>query len=188
MRRITRWFWILVALVFLFEAWLWDHLEPLVAWVVDRLPLRRIKIALARWVSQLSPAFTLILFIVPMGLLLPFKLAGLWMLARGYLLSAATTLVLAKVVGLGLTAFIFDVTRPKLLKLAWFRWIYDLVLSWRDWAHALIDPIKRHIKARMWMFAPGRAGRTLRLLLRIRRRMHAPVPDVKLERPGAVGP
>jgi hypothetical protein len=185
MRRLTRWFWILLALVFLLEAWLWDHLEPFVAWVVDRLPLRRMKVVIARWVSRLSPTLTLVLFLVPMGLLLPFKLAGLWMLARGYVIGAGTTLVLAKLVGLGLTAFIFDVTRKKLLKLAWFRWTYDHVMAWRAWAHALVDPIKRHIKARLRMFAPAHAGRTVRLLLRIRRRMHAPAPAVKLDHSGA---
>ena len=26
---------VLLALVFLFEAWLWEHLRPLVAWLVD---------------------------------------------------------------------------------------------------------------------------------------------------------
>lgn len=35
MRTVTRPFWILVALVFLFEAWLWEHLRPIVAWIVD---------------------------------------------------------------------------------------------------------------------------------------------------------
>jgi hypothetical protein len=37
-------------------------------------------------------------------------------------------------------------------------------------AHAVLDPIKRRIKQWFRIFAPNRAGRTLRLLLRIRRR------------------
>jgi hypothetical protein len=37
-------------------------------------------------------------------------------------------------------------------------------------AHAVLDPIKRRIKQWFRIFAPKRAGRTLRLLLRIRRR------------------
>ena len=117
MRRVIRWFWIPLALVFLFEAWLWDHLEPIVGWIVDRLPLQHLKDRIAHWVSRLSPASSLIVFVVPVGLLLPFKLAGLWLLARGYWMGAAGTLFFAKVVGLGSTAFVFDVTRPKLLQL-----------------------------------------------------------------------
>ena len=39
MRRLLRPLLILLALVFLFEAWLWEHLRPLVAWVVDLIAL-----------------------------------------------------------------------------------------------------------------------------------------------------
>ena len=61
-------------------------------------------------------------------------------------LGALAVLALAKVVSLGVTAFIFDVTRPKLLQLAWFRALYDWVIWLLAWAHALVDPIKRRIK------------------------------------------
>jgi hypothetical protein len=50
------------------------------------------------------------------------------MLAHGSWLGATTVLVLAKLVGTGVAAFIFDVTRPKLLQLPWFRWLYEHVL------------------------------------------------------------
>ena len=76
-------------------------------------------------------------------------------------------------VSLGVTAFIFDLTRPKLLQLAWFRWLYERVMVWLDWAHALIDPIKRRLKTWFRIWSPKRAGRALRLLARIRRRMQA---------------
>jgi hypothetical protein len=83
------------------------------------------------------------------------------------------TLVLAKIVSMGVTAFIFDLTRPKLLQLWWFRWLYEHVMSWLDWAHGLVDPIKLRIKAWFRLFGPRRASRTLRLLWRIRRRMRS---------------
>jgi hypothetical protein len=188
MRRLVRWFWITIALVFLFEAWLWDHLQPMVGWMVDRLPLHHLKERVSKWVARLSPALSLIVFIVPLGLLLPFKLAGLWLLARGYWMGAAGTLFFAKIVGLGSTAFVFDAARQKLLQLAWFRRLYDIVMAWRAWAHELADPVKERIKARMAMFAPHRAGRAVRLLLRIRRRVRAPVHPAKLERPEAAAP
>jgi hypothetical protein len=177
MRRLTRLFWVLVALVFLFEAWLWDHLQPVVAWIVHRLPWARFKAAVAAWIDHLPPAATLVVFLVPGVLLLPLKFASLWMLAHGQVFAAGSVFALSKVVGMGLTAFIFDVTRPKLLQLAWFRWVYDHVMAWRDWAHALIDPIKLRIKARMRMFAPTRARRSFRLMRRIRRRMQQRIED-----------
>jgi hypothetical protein len=82
-------------------------------------------------------------------------------------------LTLAKVVSLGVTAFIFDLTRPKLLELPWFRWFYEHMIVWLAKAHELADPIKERIKRTMRAFAPNRAGRTFALLTRIRRRMQA---------------
>ena len=88
-----------------------------------------------------------------------------------------TVLVLAKVVGMGVTAFIFDLTRPKLLQLAWFRWFYEHMLVWLAKAHALIDPIKLRIKRAhaplFWLIRPGRSGRFFRRIARIRRRVQA---------------
>jgi hypothetical protein len=92
-------------------------------------------------------------------------------------LAAIFVLVLAKLLGLGVTAFIFDVTKPKLLQMAWFRWLYELALRWLGHAHALIDPIKARISRAMrrwlWLMKPGRAGRFFRRLARLRRRVQA---------------
>jgi hypothetical protein len=173
MRRLLHPFLILLALIFLLEAWLWSHLAPVVAWIVARLPLRQIKAAIAASIEHLPPAATLVVFVVPVLLLLPFKFLGLWMLAHGHWLDAIALLALAKLVGLGVTAFIFDLTRPKLLQLAWFRRLYERVMLWLAWAHELTDPIKRRLSSVFRMFGPKRAGRTLRLLARIRRRMQA---------------
>ena len=173
MRRLLHPLLILLALVFLVEAWLWTHLAPVVAWIVARIPLRAIKLAVAARIERLPPAATLVVFVVPILVLLPFKFLGLWLLAHGHWLDALVVLAFAKLAGVGITAFIFDLTRPKLLQLAWFRWLYERVMVWLVWAHELVDPIKRRIKITFRMFAPRRAGRTLRLLARIRRRMQA---------------
>ena len=173
MRHVKRWLLILLALVFLFEAWLWERLSPIVAWVVARLPLKTLKENIARAIANLSPAATLVVFVIPFILLLPLKLLEFWLLAKRQWLAAIFVLVLAKLLGLGVTAFIFDLTRPKLLQLAWFRWLYAHVLSWLEWAHALVDPFKQRIRRLLAIFAPQRAGRAFRLFWRIRRKMRA---------------
>jgi hypothetical protein len=81
MRRILQPLWVLLAIIFLIEAWLWDHLEPIVARFVALIPLRAFKQWLAERVDTLSPAMTLIVFIVPVIPLFPLKLVGLWLLA-----------------------------------------------------------------------------------------------------------
>jgi hypothetical protein len=175
MRRLFRPLWILVALVFLFEAWLWERLKPIVGWVVDRIPWQAFKEKLAAGIERLPPLASLLVFLVPVLLLLPLKFVGLWLLARGIWFGAMATLAVAKVVSMGITAFIFDLTRPKLLQLGWFRWLYEHMLVWLAWAHRLTDPVTQEVRQWLRMFAPQRAGRTLRLLRRIRRRMRAEV-------------
>ncbi len=186
MRRLTRPFWILLALVFLFEAWLWSQLAPIVAAIVDRIAWRQLKIRTAAAIAGLPPYPTLLVFLVPVLLLLPLKFLGLWMLAHGSWAGAMATLALAKVVSMGVTAFIFDITKPKLMKLAWFARFYFWVIRGLEWAHALVDPVKaevrdwmrrnlvpvrRRLRQLFWMTKPGRAGRFVRRLARLRRRM-----------------
>ena len=114
--------------------------------VVAAIPLRAFKQWLSDRVDTLSPAMTLIVFIVPVVPLFPLKLMGLWLLAHEYWTSAIFTILFAKFVGVGVTAFVFDVTRPKLLEMAWFERIYEFLLALRDRCHALIDPIKLRIR------------------------------------------
>jgi hypothetical protein len=173
LRRILQPLWVLLALIFLVEAWLWDHLEPIVARVVAWIPLRVFKAWLAERVDVLSPAMTLIVFIVPVIPLFPLKLFGLWLLANEYWISAVTILVFAKFLGVGVAAFIFDVTRPKLLQMAWFQKLYDWVMMVRAKAHAIVDPIKLRIKEAMRADRGGWSSRLLRMIQHVRKRAHA---------------
>jgi hypothetical protein len=173
MRKLAKALWIVLALLFLLEAWLWTRLEPVVAWVVALFPLRKLKQRLAAAIERLPPAATLVVFAVPVLLLVPFKIVGWWLLAEGQWLLSIVVLVLAKLVGVGVTAFVFDVTRGKLLRLGWFRALYEKVLAINAWAHAHVDPIKRRIKVFMrWL--RGRDGdRLWQRLMQLRRRMRA---------------
>src|SRR6201747_1682155 len=145
MRRLFQPLWVLLAIIFLIEAWLWDHLEPIVARFVALLPLRAFKQWLGERVDTLSPAMTLIVFIVPVIPLFPLKLVGLWLLAHEYWMSAIATIVFAKFLGVGVAAFVFDVTRDKLLEMDWFEALYEFVIALRAKAMALVDPIKQRI-------------------------------------------
>ena len=182
MRRLMRPFLVLLAIIFLIEAWLWRHLEPVVEWIVARIPLRALKARLANWIETIPPPAALIVFVVPGILLFPLKLLTLWLLAQKQLIAAGVVFTFAKLVGLGVTAFVFEATRPKLMQMAWFRWVYEHVLMALAWAHRLADPVKHRIRKFMQVFAPRRAGRAMRLFWRIRRRMRA---DVRTDAPRA---
>jgi hypothetical protein len=174
MRRIIRTFWIFVALVFLLETWLWDRLAPIVAWIVGHIPWGGAKLAVVACIARLSPTASLIVFVIPPVLLIPLKLAGLWLLTHDHVFSAIGLFVLAKVIGLGVTAFVFGATRDKLLELVWFQAVYRGVMGWRDWAHAEVKPITRRARAVIWLVRPRRTRRLLRRLARARRRVGEP--------------
>ena len=94
LRRLLQPVWVLLAIIFLIEAWLWDHLEPIVAWVVAVIPLATFKRWLAERVDALSPAMTLIVFIAPIIPLFPLKLVGIWLL--GLLAGATVSQLIAR--------------------------------------------------------------------------------------------
>ena len=172
MRRLLRPFWVLVALLFLLEAWLWDHLEPLVARAVNLIPWGRFKDWLKNAIADLPPWAALGVFIIPFIVLLPLKFLEVFFIAKRQWLAAAAVLIFAKLLGLGVTAFVFDATRAKLLQMAWFQRMYDWFLWARDWAHAQTEPIRQRLHQLKWLLKPQRAGRFLRRLMRLRRRAY----------------
>src|SRR5437763_8228988 len=166
MRRALKPLWILLALVFLLEAWLWEHLRPLVAAVVNVIAWDKLKARLAALVEKLPPWAVLIVFVVPFIVLLPLKFLEVYFIVHRQWVAAIFILVLAKLLGLGVAAFILVVSKPKLLQMAWFRWFYQLVLVWLAKAHAITAPIRYRIKtwlaglkqrARrwLWLMKPG---------------------------------
>jgi len=139
---------------------------------VALIPLRAFKQWLAERVDTLSPAMTLIVFIVPVVPLFPLKLVGFWLLTHEYWFSAITTIVFAKFLGVGVAAFVFDVTRPKLLEMRWFERLYEFIMALRAKAAALVDPIKLRIMEAVRGDGGGWSSRMLRLIQRFRKSVH----------------
>ena len=110
-----------------------------------------------------------LLWLIP---LFPLKLVGLWLLAHEYWLAATIVIVLGKFVGVGVTAFIFDVTRAKLLEMGWFRKTYHFILVLRAKAAALVNPIKQRIREILRGDGNGWSARTLRMIQRFRKSVH----------------
>jgi len=188
MKRLARPFWVILALLFLFEAWLWDRLQPIVARIVGLIPWGWVKPAFIRMIERLSPQATLAVFVIPFIVLLPVKFLEFWFLAQRQWVAAIVVLVLAKLIGLGVTAFIFEVTKDKLLQMPWFRRLYAFFLWARNWAREKIAPITRQLREwsqhtirpiarrlRRWrrILHPRHAGRFIERLMRVRRRMKA---------------
>jgi hypothetical protein len=176
-RNLFRPLWVILALLFLLEAWLWDHLAPLIARVVNLVPWGKIKITLSGLIEDLPPYFALTVFIIPIILvLLPLKFLEVYFIATSRL-GAIAMLVVAKLLGLGVTAFVFDVTREKLLQIGWFHRMYDWFIWLRSWARSITEPIREQLREFRSSLKPQGAGRFLRLLTRLRRRAFASGSD-----------
>ena len=174
-RTLTRALWFTIAVIFVIEAWLWDRFEELIAWLVGLIPLDEFKRWLADTVDRLPPQAVLLIFAIPAALLFPVKLLQVWLILHQQWLWAILLLITAKLIGVGITAFIFEVTRDKLLQMDWFRAAYEKVVEWRDLARAMVEPYKVRVReairrlqsapmARFWrhVWRTRRGARTVR--------------------------
>ena len=67
---------------------------------------------------------------------------------------------------------IFDVTRKKLLQMAWFKKVYEFIMAMRAKAAALVQPIKLRIREILRGGGDSWSSRTLRLIARFRKSVH----------------
>ncbi len=157
-KALARTFWTVLAALFLVEAWLWDVLGDALSAFVAALPIERLRRSLKRRINRLPAAFALAFFILPVLVILPFKLVGVALIAKRRLLTGGAVFLLAKTAGLGVTAFVFDVCRDRLLTLAWFARCHARVIAIRDWAHRQIAPYRAAIVALRERVAARLAG------------------------------
>jgi len=136
MSRLFTWPWRLLrglltwlaALLILFEEWGWVPLSRLLAHL-GRLPVIG---WLERRVVQLPPRWALAVFLLPALLLLPVKLAALWLIAHGRAWLGVLVIVLAKLLGTAIVARLFMLTQPQLMQLPWFARGYHRWAAWKQ--------------------------------------------------------
>ena len=144
-------FVLVAVVVVLAEDWLWDDLARLAA-AIGRLPVLR---RLEALIAGVPPWAALALFAAPSLLLVPVKLAALYLIAHGRLTLGFVVVVAAKVVGTAVVARLFALTRPALLRIEWFAW-----------AHARLLAFKEHVYGVIGATAVYRAAHALRLRVR----------------------
>lgn len=142
-------FWHTLAILFLIESWIWDHVKDWLRRLEIALGFERFEFWLADYVARLTPQMTLALFAVPTIAVLPFKFATVALFAKGYVFSGIVFVFLVKSLTLGVEAFLFDICRDKLLQLSWFAQFYSLILDLRAWALALVRPLQTRVMARL---------------------------------------
>lgn len=135
MRWLRRVFEALLALLILFEQWGWEPLKRAMAWVMHWPPLAWVE----RGIARLPPYAALAVFAVPALLLLPVKVAALWLIAHGKAALGLAVILAAKLAGTALVARLFQLTQPALMTLPWFARLY---VRWTLWKNALLTRIR----------------------------------------------
>lgn len=127
-------FVILAAIFILLEDWLWDDLARLAA-AIGRLPVFH---QVETFIIWLPPYASLLLFIVPSLLLFPVKFASLYLIAEGQPVLGFMIAIAAKIIGTALIARIFNLTKPKLVQINWFAYLYEKLTAFKKRIYGVI--------------------------------------------------
>jgi hypothetical protein len=135
-----------LALLILLEEWGWQPLAGLVGRLARWRPWARAEAAIA----GLPPYAALVVFALPSLLLMPLKFLALLLIAKGQLVLAGVLFAAAKVVATALVARLFMLTRPALMRIAWFAWAYDLFIPWKNALEAYVRASTVWRVGRVW--------------------------------------
>ena len=158
------------AVFMVLEECLWERLGPLVHKIFDLFPFAIWKAQLGKWLELLSPIASLFVVLVPITLFFPVKILGVYFLSQGMWGLALCTIAFAKLVGMGVSAFLFQIAKPKLMLIPAFVFVYRQLIRALNWSHILIEPIKMELKRRFRLLQSRRGIiRSIQLLWRIRK-------------------
>lgn len=142
---------LIVVLIILFEEWGWEPLQ--------RLASRFAKLPIFRQIEQrivrLPPYPALIVFALPGAMLFPIKIFALKLIASNHAGLGLLIIITAKIIGTAIVARLFTLTKPTLMQLAWFTFLYE---QWTVWKLKVITYAKT---TAVWRLAHELKTRTI---------------------------
>jgi hypothetical protein len=113
---------------------------------------------LERWLAGLPPWAALLAFVAPWTLVLPVKLAAVFFALQGRFGLAAASIAVGKVLATALVARLYQVLRPTLVTMPWFRASETWLFTWRDRLYAFVRALpawqratEMLRRARLWL-------------------------------------
>ena len=154
---------LVLALLILFEEWGWEPLRRAFA-LFARLPvIRQIEALLKR----LPPRWAFVVLLLPSLLILPIKLAAVWLVAQGRVVLGVGVVIAAKVGGTALLAWLFQLIQPALMQLPWFARLHA---RWTAWKTELLAWVRA---SAVWRSARALKASVRRWWRRVRGRVQA---------------
>jgi hypothetical protein len=137
-----------LALIFLFETWVWRKIVVLARALADILPWVRFRDAARRFIAR-APAFVaVLLFGVPLAVSEVGAFISVVTMATGHLFAGMALYVLMKIFGLILVPIIFEITREKLMTLPWFVWVFEKFERLHAFVARFVAPYKQWARER----------------------------------------
>jgi hypothetical protein len=135
-----------LALIFLFETWVWRKLVAFAGYVATLLPWERFRDEARRFVGRTPAIFAVLLFGIPLLVSEGGSFVSVVIMATGHLFAGVALYVGMKIFGLLLVPVIFEITREKLLALPWFAYLYEKFEALHAMAHRFVAPYKEAAK------------------------------------------
>ena len=138
---------LIASLVIWIEETLWDGLKRLTAKIALLIWVQRIEALIRR----LPPYATIIVFLLPLTILLPFKLLAVYWMTQGHWFASLAVIIAAKVLGTAIEARMFVICKPQLMSIAWFRRLHDWLIAISNRIHAALHelPLYQLIRAKL---------------------------------------
>lgn len=152
------------AAIWLFiEEWLWDAMLACTSALAKLPPIRWAESQIAK----LPPYAALVAFLIPVAVLLPFKLVAFWLIAHGKSVLGTIVFIVAKIIGTAFLARIFALTKPALMTIGWFARAYTAIHAWKQRLYVYVSalPLYQAMRSQMHALkvrARGRIGQLKR--------------------------
>ncbi len=124
----------ILAIIVIFEEWLWDALTLLGQIFSRLLHLEKFD----KWLLNASPKMALFAFLIPLIVVTPFNILAIFLLTHGAIAQGILLEIAVKLVGTLLIARIFRLVKTALLTFNWFEKIYNVIAKTLRWAHETI--------------------------------------------------
>ena len=133
---------LIFALAFLLEIWVWDHMVAAVAWIAARIPWDAFKTRARAFINRCPAIVAVLLFGVPVVVSEVGAFFSVVLIALGHVILGATIYIGLKVIGVGLIAVVFDLSREKLMTLPWFVVLHDKFEKLHSYLLGFVQPYR----------------------------------------------
>ncbi len=137
---------ILAALFFIFEEWLWEWLRGVTA-AIARLPFIA---AIEPWIARQGPTVAIAILVGSEVPVISLKILVVLLWAHGWLFWGTVLLLAVTLTATAVMVRLLFLTRPALLQVKLFAWIYYKILAWKDAIHEALKRLPLWQKIMAW--------------------------------------